>query len=255
MNGVLAGLRFQFWLMKRTIDNLQALVLAPLFTLIFVGLVVAAGRPGLVPVAAVGAALVSLWNMCVHVGGNMIDTERRGGTLESLVSSRSTLHSVISGRAAAVLVVALLIVPEVWLVTLGVFRVAVRVHHPLLFAASLVLCAVGLHGAATLLSGLAVLAKNRVVLQNALNYPFFLLGGLFVPVTQLPEWIQPLTRIIFLSWASDLLRASVSPGPVAHAAAALSGLVITVLCTVAAGWCTLSYVLRRARVEGTLSYT
>jgi ABC-2 type transport system permease protein len=37
-----------------------------------------------------------------------------------------------------------------------------------------------------------------------------LLAGVIVPVTLLPEWIQPLSRAVFLYWAADLLRDAVA---------------------------------------------
>lgn len=255
MTGVLAGARFQLWLMRRTIDHVQALVLAPLFALIFVGLVMAGDRPDLVPVAALGAALVSLWNMSVQVGSHMIDMERRGGTFEQLVSSTTSLYALVVGRAGAIIAVALLALPEVWLVVYLVFGVAVRVSHPVGFGVGMVLTALGLHASVTLLAALSVLARNRMVLQNALNYPFYLLGGLFVPVAALPDWLRPFTRVIFLSWGSDLLRATLSTVSVPGIGVAVAGLAVTVLGTALAGRLVLNVVLRRARVEGTLSHT
>jgi len=255
VTGVLAGARFQLWLMRRTIDHVQALVLAPLFAMIFVGLVLAGDRPDLVPVAALGAALVSLWNMAVQVGSHMIDMERRGGTFEQLVSSATPLYALVVGRAAAIIAVALLALPEVWLVTYLVSGVAIAVPHPAEFAVGMVLTALGLHASATLLAVLSVLARNRMVLQNALNYPFYLLGGLFVPVAALPDWLRPFTRVIFLSWGSDLLRATLATAAMSNVGAAVAGLAATVLGTALAGRLVLSLVLRRARIEGTLSYT
>jgi ABC-2 type transport system permease protein len=47
------------------------------------------------------------------------------------------------------------------------------------------------------------------VFQNSLSYPFYILGGVAVPVAFMPGFLHPVSRILFLSWSADLLRASI----------------------------------------------
>jgi ABC-2 type transport system permease protein len=54
-----------------------------------------------------------------------------------------------------------------------------------------------------------------------------LLAGVIVPISLLPEWVQPFSRIVFLYWSADLLRDAVAAEPVDNVLprlAALTGL-------------------------------
>jgi ABC-2 type transport system permease protein len=253
VTAILAGMRFQYWWLRRNVDELQAFVLTPMFTIIFGGIVLAAGRQNLLPSAILGAALMGLWTLCIQAGGNIIEHERMQGTFEAVESTPTGLRLVVFGRVSTVIAVMALVVPEVWLVTLLVFGQAIPVPHPWLFIVAFLLTLAGLHAAAGLCAGLFVLARNVVILQNALAYPVYLLGGIVVPVSLLPHWIQPLSRLIFLSWGADLLRASLKPTPPAGIATGLLGLVITSAGLAIAGQVTFGMVVRRARIKGTLS--
>lgn len=249
----LAGFRYQCWRMRRTFDELQAFVLAPLFTLIFVGLVAGAGRRDLIADAALGAVLVSLWNICVQVGGNIIDSERGEGTFESLSTTPAPVRAVIFGRVTAIVLISLLVLPEVWLVTAAVFGETVTVPHPVVFAVGVLLLAVGLHGAANLVAGLFVLARTSLIFQNALTYPLFVLGGLLVPVRLLPAGLQPPSRLVFLSWGSELLHTALRPADPPHVVLPrLAGLAVTAVLTCVAGQVLLGRIIERARTRGTL---
>jgi ABC-2 type transport system permease protein len=253
MTAVLAGMRFQWWQVRTNFDELQTFVLAPLFTLIFCGIAVSGGRRDLLPATALGAGLVCMWVVCVQVGGNVIDRERWDGTFEPLVSTPAGLYRVVVGKVNIVVVMAALVLPEVWLVAYLAFGRAITVPHPGAFLAATALTLVGLHAAAVLVAGLFVLAREALIFQNALSYPVFLLGGLVVPVSLLPDWLEPLTRIVFLSWASDLLRLALMPAPIDGLAGRLWGLAITVVATAVAGHVVLVTVVNRARRRGTLS--
>lgn len=63
------------------------------------------------------------------------------------------------------------------------------------------------------MAGLFVLARSAVTFANSASYPFCPLGGILVPVSPLPGFLQPLSNVVFLSWSATLLRASLSPQP------------------------------------------
>jgi ABC-2 type transport system permease protein len=106
---------------------------------------------------------------------------------------------------------------------------------------------------AAILSPLFILMPSARIIQNSLSYPFYLLGGVVVPVSLLPQWIQPLSRFVFLSWASDLLRDSLDPGPLDATASRLSALVALGVAAQVLGVVLLRRVLVQVRTTGTLS--
>jgi ABC-2 type transport system permease protein len=198
---------------------------------------------------------MGMWTLCLQAGGNIIENERGDGTFEALVSTPARLRMVIVGRVTAIVGVMVLTLPQIWLLTWIVFGERITVAHPAVFAAAMAGMLVGLHATALLFAAVFVLAREALILQNAVAYPIYLLGGLVVPVSVLPDWLQPLTRLIFLSWGSDLLRASLRPETPAHLAASLAGLAVTSCAMIALGQFFLGRVIDRARRLGTLSLT
>ena len=107
---------------------------------------------------------------------------------------------------------------------------------------------------ATLMSCGFVLARSAGSVRNALSYPFFVLGGVLVPVSLLPAWVEVPASLFFLSWSSDLLRDAVG-APVVDAAgwrlAALAGLALGCW---AIALLALSRTLLRARASGEVGH-
>lgn len=253
MKLLLAGLRFQFWQLRRDFDSLQTFVLTPLFTIIFGGIVLSTGHRALLPGAVLGAALLGMWTFCLSAGGSVLEQERWSGTFEALVSTPARLRLVVLGRVTWVIMLALLAVPEAWLVALIIFHQAIRISHVGLFVLAIALTALGLHATAMLFGSLFVLAREGLIFQNALAYPIYLLGGLAFPVTVLPGWLQVISRILYLTWGSDLLRRSLVPAAVTSAGSKLAWLAVTAVLVSVIGQLLFGAVLRRARVQGTLN--
>jgi len=253
VRGVSAGFKAQLWNLRHSFDELQTFVIAPLLTLIFGGVMVAAGRRDLLPAAALGAALMGVWMLCTQTGGNIIERERWEGTFEVLMSTPTALRGIVFGRVTAIVGVMVLVFPEVWLVVLAIFGEPIAVPHPGLFVLSLVGTLIGAHATTLLFAALFVLARDALIFQNALAYPIYLLGGVLVPVAVLPGWVHPISRMIFLSWGSDLLRAALRPSAVPDVSGKLIGLATTVVVMVVASQILIGIMVRRAKVRGSLS--
>jgi ABC-2 type transport system permease protein len=110
-------------------------------------------------------------------------------------------------------------------------------------------------GTALVMASVFVLSRSARNFQNSLNYPFFLLGGVLVPVALLPGWLQPLCRLVFLSWSADLLRDALEPAPVRGVAARLLVIALLGAAAAALGRWLLHRMLDRLRRHGTLSLT
>ncbi len=84
-------------------------------------------------------------------------------------------------------------------------------EHPVVFGSTLVAAAFAMSGTAVVMAAVFALARSSRIFQQSLTYPFYVLGGILVPVSFLPVWVRPFSRLVFLSWTADLLRASLSP--------------------------------------------
>lgn len=210
MNGLVAGFGFEVRLLRRSLGEMVVLVTAPLMTLVFLAITRQAGRTDLAPYAVLAPALIVLWGTALQISGEIVERERGNGSLEGLVATPARFGAVITGRIAAVTLLSLFGFVESWLAAWLAFGVVVTVWHPVAFGATVMVTGLAMAGTASIMSALFVLARSARAFQNSLNYPFYLLGGVMVPVALLPGWLEPLARAVFLSWSANLLRDSVS---------------------------------------------
>jgi ABC-2 type transport system permease protein len=249
-----AGFIFQTALLRRSFGEMVALVNAPMMTLVFLAITRNAGRDDLAPYAVLAPALIVLWSISLLIAGELITRERENGSLEGLVATPALFAAVVTGRITAIVLLSLVGFCESWLVAWLVFGVVVPIHHPVVFVAAVLVTACAMAGTASVMSALFVLARSARTFQNSLNYPFYVLGGVMVPVSFLPNWLEPFSRIVFLSWSADLLRDALAPGPVSHVLPRLAAVLVLGLAGYAAGLGLLRRAVDRLRRSGSLSY-
>jgi ABC-2 type transport system permease protein len=201
-----AGLVAQAITLSRSPNSLLALATMPLATVVFLAAVRDAGRPELVGYALIAPALMAQWAMALLVAGELVTTERWQGTLELVAASPTSFPALLAGRVAAVTALSTTSFAEVWAVAALGFDIDIRVADPAGFLAAAVATSFAVAGWAVLLAAALVLSHSTEVLRNTLTFPFYLLGGVLVPVSFLPEPMQWLSRALFLSWSADLLR-------------------------------------------------
>jgi ABC-2 type transport system permease protein len=214
IGGLATGFVFEMRVLRRSLGEMVVLVTAPLFTLMFLAITRNAGRDDLAPYAVLAPALIVLWGTALQISGEIVARDREFGSLEALVATPASFGAVITGRIAAVTLLSLVGFAESWLAAWLVFGVVVTIWHPVAFAAALVVTGLAMAGTASIMAALFVLARSARAFQNSLNYPFYLLGGVMVPVALLPGWVEPISHGVFLYWSADLLRDALSPAPV-----------------------------------------
>jgi ABC-2 type transport system permease protein len=230
------------------------LLTAPLYTIIFTMVLRHGGRTDLSAYAVVAPFFMSLWWFAIFHGGLVIQTDRWEGTLESHAAAPVGFPLTVLGRILAVMTVGLASFVEVWVFGRYALRVPVTVYHPLLLAVTLLLTAFAMGTTALFFAGLFVLARSAITFTNSASYPFYVLGGILVPVSLLPGWLQPLSTVVFLSWSARLLRASLAPAPASGAALALAMLFGLGCAALVLGVGLLHRILRRVRRTGELSF-
>ncbi|WP_197285826.1 ABC transporter permease [Nocardiopsis sp. NRRL B-16309] len=227
----------------------------PLQTLGFLSVVRFAGRADLDIIAVVAPALMALWVNALYTGGEVVRKDRDDLRLEPLVSSRGSVFGYLVGRVGAVTIFSLLVFTEALLVGWLVFGVSLEISALHVVAVTLVTTAVATTATSILFSVVFVNTRNPHTYQNAMGYPFFLLGGVLVPVTLYPDWIQALCRAVYLSWSSDLFREAFGEG---HADGWLwrNGVILGLAAvTLAVAAWMLMRTLDNARREGRLALT
>ena len=242
----------EFRLLRSRPFEMVTLLLVPIQTVGFVAIFRHASRPDLDVYGVVAPALIALWAMAVMISGEVIARERDNKSLESLAAAPGRLETVLIGRVSVVTGISLVGMVLSALTGWAVFGITPVVRAPLPLVVAVLCTAAATLGTALLFSVFFVNSRSPRIFQNAMTYPFYVLGGVLVPISVYPDWVHPLSRIVFLSWSADLVRDSVNHPTVAgwawRCAVVLGeGLIAFLL----ARWL-LALTLRNARQEGKL---
>lgn len=200
--------------------------------------------------AALGAALVALWGATIWSAGSILRGERWQGTLPQILARPAGLAPVLIGKTLGSTLRSSLYIGVTIAVTAAALGHPISIARPLPFAAALLAVLASALVLGLLLSCLFVLTRAAGRISEALMYPIFILGGLLVPLSLLPEWVRPLSTVVSLRWGGELLRAGAGGEPQAGRAWLL--LALTTLGYAVLARLVFGRVLDRARKEGTL---
>ena len=251
---VLAACRLQYAESRRQPAQLMALATTPLFTAMFLSITLHAGSRQAVVYAVIAPGLINLWFLSLDLGGEIVSRERWQGTLELLFATPASLAAVVFGRVLAVAGLAGLTFVEALLVARLGFGVSLQIYHGGLLAGTVVVTLFAMAGTATALAGLLVLSREVLLFQNSLTYPFYILGGVLVPLSLLPGWVRPFGRLVFLSWSSDLIRDSLQPPTVPGWPWRLAVVALLGVAALVGGQVMIGRVADRARRTGSVTY-
>ena len=253
MRAFQAGFALEFRIIRSNPDALMPLFTAPLFAIIFMAIVRQSGRADLEADALMAPVLMTLLWVALQHAGTLMVGDRWQALLEPVIASPTNLASVLFGRIMSLMCFGLLSFFEVWAVGKLVFDVSIPFTHPAELVLTLVCTALAMGGLAVAFSALLVMTRNAYTFTNSTSFPLYLLGGVFVPVALLPAWVQPISAVLFVSWSSDLLRASVNEAPIDDFWQRLGMVLLLGAITFAIGRVILHYVLRRMRANGELA--
>lgn len=255
MRSVAAGWRHQLAVVAAQPDYWMVLLTNPLLSVVFLAIVRNAGRDDLLGHAVLAPALLAMWAMSLFISGEIVARDRDDGLLEPTLAAPASYPLVVAGRIGAVTALSMLGFAESWLVAWALFGVAIPIQHPGVFAAALAASAFAMAGTALVMAALFVASTRVRRFQNSLSYPFYVLGGIMVPVDLLPGWVEPLSRAVFLSWSADLLRDSLGATPVDDLAPRLAAIVALGGLGLLAGRALVRRMVDRIRRSGEVAFT
>jgi len=254
MRAFLAGARIQLSFFRAYPDALIPFFTAPMFSVIFQMIFKHAGRQDLTGYAAVAPVFIALWWMALFNSGWTITIERWNGTIEMLVAAPSSFAAVIFGRITTTTLAGVVSFGETWIVA-RLFGTTIHIEHGWAFLATIVVTLAAMAGTALAMASLFVLARNAVTFSNSASFPFYVLGGILVPVSLLPHWVRPISSIVFLSWSADLLRAGLRSTPIHDFGFRLGMVGFLGACGLGVGAWAMHVILRRVRGTGELGTT
>ncbi|MFA1538116.1 ABC transporter permease [Actinomadura monticuli] len=240
-------------LIRRKPGRSLTLVVTLLQSITFLSLVTASGNSAAVVNAVLAPGLIGLWVASIDLAGEIIAEDRWNRRFELIVITRVPLSVVVFGRVIIVIGFGALAFAEAWLVAAIGFGQVVTIREPLIFVVGVAATCLAMAGTATLLTALFVLSRAMEMLQNSLSYPLYILGGVVVPITFLPDWLRPASRLLFLSWSGDLLRNAMR-GASADWVAQLAAILLLGATAGAIGLWLTRVVVDRTRREGTVGH-
>ena len=250
MRALTVAFRMQLALAWRTPNYWMTQSTAPIQVVLFLSVLDAFDRPDLLAYGLLAPVLMTMWGTAVWTGGSVIRNDRYGGGIELHVASPTAYWWVVVARVAAVVMLSMLVIPVTLLTAWVTYGVTIQVAHPLLLTLVVLFVAAAIVATATVLSAFTILSRAAITFQNSVSYPILLLGGVFVPLSLLPAWVQPFGRLVFLSWGSDALRSAILDDAAEGLTLDLGMVVVLGGLTLAGGYRLVRLILRRVRVSG-----
>jgi len=160
-----------------------------------------------------GGGIIGFWGIAYLDGGNSIQDERWQGTLEQIFAVPTPLFVIVIGKILGSLLLGLLaFIPTVALAYFG-FHAALPGLDPFRFAISLGILTFSFFVLAVALTPLFAISRSAFTVVNGLELGVYWLCGFMFPVSQLPEWLQPISYALSPTWAARALYASASTSP------------------------------------------
>lgn len=249
---LVAAARVQLQMSRRNVEDFFPILTVPLTAVISLAILRQAGRLDLAGYALVAAGLMSVGQMSFFVASELLARERQEQTLELMVASPTSCYLPLLVRISVLTAVGGVGFAEAWGIAKLLFDIAIPIYHPGYFVLTLGATVVAGSVTALITSTVFCFGKTTRTYQNAIAGPLYLLAGVLVPAAFLPTVVQPVSRVIFLYWSADLMRASLRPQPIA---APLSGLLaILALGAIGGGVGSILFgrLLQHLRREGTI---
>lgn len=184
-------------------------ILSPLAGGIYILMARHLGRLDLAPYVVIAPILSGLWGSAMTASGDAVTTERGEGTLELLVAAPAPAALVAIGRVVATTLQSLIAIPFT-LTVAALLGVPLRIAEPVMFALGILALVLSTLGVGLVFAGLFVLTRSATLFTTVINWPLWILGGTAFPVAMLPAAVQPISALVALSWAGELLRGAAS---------------------------------------------
>ena len=205
---VVGAVRAQFSMSRRNVYDLVPIVMQPAYTLVLMAVFVYAGREDLSAYALVATMLMGVAATAIFIASDLMTREQDFQTFELAIASPAPFPAIILTRMMVITSISLIGIAESWLIIRFVFGVSLAIHHPWVFAATMLLTAFAAAGTALIPAALFSFARSARTYQNSITYPVYIFSGILVPLTVFPDWLAPVSRVIFLYWSGELLRDS-----------------------------------------------
>jgi ABC-2 type transport system permease protein len=160
--------------------------------------------------AIIGSGIIAVWTTSLMLSAITLGNDRWSGVIELLLATPSRLATLMFGKLLANscqgLGAAVLSVTFVSVIS----GTRISVDKPLLLVASVLISMVAIGSLAFAWSPILFISRNAVSVFYMLETGLVFVSALFYPLSTLPAWLQPVSRVSPLRWASQALVSSCS---------------------------------------------
>jgi ABC-2 type transport system permease protein len=204
--------------------------------------------------AVFGAAIVAVWTTSLMLSAITLGNDRWSGVIELLLATPSRLATLMFGKLLANscqgLAAAVLSVTFVSLIS----GTSIPTDKPLLLLGSIVIALVAIGSLAFAWSPVLFVSQNAMSVFYMLDTGLVFVSALFFPLSKLPDWLEPLSAVSPLRWASQALSsASSDAAPARDVFEAWAALALLTVVYAAIGLVGFVLLERRLRRTGELS--
>jgi ABC-2 type transport system permease protein len=201
---------------------------------------------------SLGAGLMGIWSSVLFGSGGAIQWQRWQGTLEVGVAAPPPFVLVLLPITLSTSVIGLYSLTATLVWGRIFFGVPFHVDQPVLFALAIPATVLGLGMLGLVLASTFILYRHANALSNLLEYPIWLVTGLLVEVSLLPDWSHPIGWVLAPKWGIDALHAAAFGGDAWGPIGLCLALSVVYL---ALGWVFVGMFEQLARKNATLSLT
>jgi len=163
------------------------------------------GRPIAAENVVPGMVAMALWFTASAVGPLVTPWERGARTYERLISAPLSLQAILAGDVISGLVFGTCL--SSGSIVIGLALTDASIADPLLLAAGILLGALNFASLGVLLSAPPASGpSNIMLLSNLVRLPLLFVSGIFMPIGQMPAWVQWIAALSPLSYANALIR-------------------------------------------------
>lgn len=203
----------------------------------------------------IGIAFWTYLSTALYAFSGPLHLEQVTGTLEAMLATPTSPLAILLGSSLWSFLLASANVLLYLLVGQFLFGLHLSLGGGLAALVVLGLTVVSFAGLGIMASGFILVLKRGEPVTWAFAAFSSLLGGVFYPVTILPEWLQTISALLPLTYALHALRLALLQG--ASWASLMQDMAVLLLFSVATlgmGLLAFRYAVRRAKMEGTLTH-
>jgi ABC-2 type transport system permease protein len=248
---IAAGFVAHFKMLSRSPFDLWVVIAAPLIFATFAHFLFAGASHTTMLEAALASGVMGVWSSATASGAGALQAQRRLGVLELLVASPMPFWSIFLPISLAIAGIGIYSIASGLLYVRLIFGIPIVVADWWAFCVAIPVVILSIGALGFLFASAFVRFRSAFMIGNLFEWPIWLVAGLLIPTSVLPEWLRPVSWLVAPTWGMNALRAAVEGHGTAWTdigVCAGTGVVYIVL-----GAVCLTYFLHAARARATLA--